>query len=515
MMPASVQSPPPTLAQLLETALPPEQLQALSGFRPSGLSLDSRRVRTGEAFFALGGSRTDGLKFVRQALAAGAAAVVHEATADESTRAACRERGIPLVHLPRLREQLGLIAARFYGEPSRSVRVAGVTGTDGKSSVSHFIAQALDRPPGRPEMRSGLIGTLGSGLYGETVAGIHTTPDAIEVQRTLAGLRDAGAAYAAMEVSSHGLEQGRVNGVRFAVAVLTNLGRDHLDYHGNPAAYRAAKQRLFEDVRPGAAVLNAHDEFGRALLDSPGRRCPVTLYGLDEAAVCDRRADDWLYADRVQWYPDGFEMEVVVPDGRYPVACKLLGDFNVLNVLAAFGALRRLEWEAGEIAGRLNRLSSVSGRMQLMSFPGRPVAVIDYAHTPQALETVLKALRRHCPGRLWCVFGCGGERDRGKRPEMGRIAETLADRVIVTDDNPRHEAPGQIVADIVGGIEDRAAVTVIRDRAAAIGQALAAAVPGDVVLIAGKGHEDYQQVGDERRPFSDAAVVDRAWGGTP
>lgn len=473
----------------------------------TGLSLDSRRIKAGDIFFAVRGSRHDALQFAGAAIDNGAVAVVHQNPASETLMQLARQRDVVLVHDPDLDRHLGVIAGRFYGEPSEKLKVIGVTGTDGKTSVSHFIAQCLDDIRG-DKGRCGLIGTLGNGFYGELAAPTHTTPDAIRIQALLAEFQARGAGYAAMEVSSHGLDQGRVNGVAFDTAVLTNLGRDHLDYHVDVAAYRAAKQRLFATPGLKGAVVNLHDEFGKSLLAMYGGRYSVSGYGFADA-VSSTQAADWVLAQEPVFDDQGFAAKIAVPGGAYDLRCGLLGRFNVLNVLAAIAVLRRFSIPMDDVMTAAAGLNSVDGRMQLTRVPGRPAVVVDYAHTPQALSAALQAVRIHCRGKLWCVFGCGGDRDPGKRPEMGRIAESYADSVVITDDNPRSENPAVIAEHIRAGMQAPARARLIHDRARAIEDSIDAAQAGDIVLIAGKGHERTQQIKDEVLPFHDQTVVDR------
>lgn len=349
----------------------------------------------------------------------------------------------------------------------------------------------------RAGARCGIIGTLGYGFPGALNHGLHTTPDAVTMQRLLAEFVAAGAAYAAMEVSSHALEQGRVRAVAFAAAVFTNLSRDHLDYHGDMERYAGAKTRLFHSEGLAAAVVNCEDDHGRELIAALAPRMRVVTYGFSRGDVHARALD---------CARDGLRLRVLTPGGEVDVAAPLLGRFNAANLLAALAALIALGFDPADAACRLSNVVPVPGRVErFKGADGRPLVVVDYAHTPDALEQVLRALRPHAAGRLWCVFGCGGDRDRGKRPQMGRIAERLADSVILTDDNPRHEPGDAIVRDIAAGM--RAPPRVIRERKAAIAAALSEAGAEDVVLIAGKGHEDYQQVGDRRLPYSDRETV--------
>ncbi len=467
-----------------------------------GLALDSRAVRRGDLFFALRGGNRHGLDFLAEVEAAGALAVVWEPPYHGVLPAA--ESGLPLLQAPDLRHTLGRIASRFYDDPSRRMAVVGITGTDGKTSCAHFIAQALSDSESGP---CGLLGTLGLGVYGAVEPTSHTTPDALAVQRWLAGLAAAGRHYAVMEASSHALDQGRVAGVEFTVAVLTHLSRDHLDYHGSLDAYAAAKRRLFLDHRPRCAVLNLDDDFGRSLAADLRGHTPTVGYSLGEPPL---PMDRFVRGETVELLPGGLRLAIRSSWGDGELQAGLLGRFNACNLLAALATLLALELPFGEALARLAHTVPVPGRMERVSgTPDQPLAVIDYAHTPHALEQVLAALREHGSNRLWCVFGCGGDRDAGKRPLMGAAAERGADRVIVTDDNPRTEDPNRIVSAILAGMQRPEAATVIRDREAAIAQALAEATAGDIVLIAGKGHEDYQIIGTERQPFSDRAVAQR------
>ena len=458
-----------------------------------GLTADSRALRAGDAFIALAGASTHGLRHAGQARAAGASVILFEppAPAGEAT-------GDDAVAVPGLRARQGELADRFYGAPSRALAVAGVTGTNGKTSTVQLLAQALTLGGGV----AGSIGTLGAGLHGQLVAGERTTPDVIAVHRLLAEMRDAGATHVAMEVSSHALAQGRVDAVAFRIAMFTNLTRDHLDFHGSMEAYGAAKARLFDWPSLQAVVVNLDDAFGPGLLaraPAAARRIGLSSRG---------HAGATLRAERVALAPEGLRFDLVEGGSCLPVASALLGRFNVDNLLAVAGALRALDWPLDAIAAMLPRLAPVDGRMSRVGGrDGQPLVVVDYAHTPDALEQALASLRAHTPGRLTCVFGCGGERDAGKRPQMAAIAEAGADRVIVTDDNPRREDGDAIVAQVLAGFRDRGAVQVERDRARAIAVALAGAGPADVVLVAGKGHEAYQEVQGVKHPFDDLKVA--------
>jgi UDP-N-acetylmuramoyl-L-alanyl-D-glutamate--2,6-diaminopimelate ligase len=459
----------------------------------SGLALDSRRVRAGDAFFALRGTRGHGIEFAAGAVAQGARVVLAEAPATSATTL-----GVPVIWIDRLHAQVGEIAARYYGRPSQALQVVGVTGTNGKTSTVQLIAQALHHLGHSPAT----IGTLGAGLHGQVEEGERTTPDAIHVQELLASFRTQGATHVAMEVSSHALEQGRVGAVAFGTAVFTNLTRDHLDYHGSMEAYGDAKAKLFAWPTLTHAAINVDDAFGRELLD----RTPGHVRKLRVSAAGDLASD--IRASNILTSAEGLRFELHTPWGSRPVQTHLIGRFNVDNLLAVVAVLGALGESFERIVEAVSALHPVNGRMsRLGGHHGQPLVVVDYAHTPDALEQSLHAVRAHCEGRLICVFGCGGERDAGKRPLMGAIAERLADLAIITDDNPRGEDGDAIVAQIVAGLMHPEQAHVQRNRALAITEALHMAKPGDVVLIAGKGHETYQEGAHGKRPFDDLAVA--------
>jgi UDP-N-acetylmuramoyl-L-alanyl-D-glutamate--2,6-diaminopimelate ligase len=468
-----------------------------------GLAADSRAIQAGDLFLACRGLQVHGLAYLTQAVERGAAAVAYDPEGHEYTEALFTDIPVPVVAVPGLSQQLGVIADRFYAEPSRDMHVIGVTGTDGKTSVTHFIAQALSAP-GRP---AGLLGTLGYGVYGELNTPTHTTPDALRLQAELAALRDRGVKQLAMEVSSHALHQHRCTGIHFHTAVLTQLSRDHLDYHGSLQAYADAKRRLFQAPGLQSAVLNAGDSFGRELLSELAGHVRVISWQVQDNA--EPLSKEWLVLRSLRALPEGMTLSVVSSFGSVEFNTQLLGDFNAANLLAALGALLASGLSLDEAAQRLSQVATVPGRMELFHVPGRPRVVVDYAHTPAALEAALKALRPHCAGELVCVFGAGGDRDTGKRPAMGAVAEQNADRVIVTSDNPRHEVPQDIMAQIVAGMAQPQQVLRIEDRGAAIYTALTAAKEDDLVLIAGKGHEATQQIGDLKTAFSDRDSVAR------
>jgi UDP-N-acetylmuramoyl-L-alanyl-D-glutamate--2,6-diaminopimelate ligase len=444
-------------------------------------------VQPGDLFLAVPGTRADGRAFLAGALARGAAALLYEADGFEPDARAAGAIGVP-----NLRSHVGAIADRFYGSPSHKLKVVGVTGTNGKTTTTHLLAQVLDGA-GR---RCGLIGTLGSGFPGALDPAQHTTPDAVSVHRLMAGFVAAGAQAVCMEVSSHALDQARVAGVAFDIAVFTNLTRDHLDYHGDMDSYAAAKARLFDFPHLEAAVINADDRFGQALIERTRDRLRVVSFGLENGDVRARR---------VQPTSAGLLLHVVTPQGEAELKSPLLGRFNAANLLAVLAVLLTAGMPLAEAVAAVARARPVAGRMERFGGDSRPLVVVDYAHTPDALDKALAALREHTAGKLVCVFGCGGDRDRGKRPLMGAIAERLADVVILTNDNPRHEQPQAIIDEIVRGM--RTTPNTVPDRVQAIRAALAEARRGDIVLVAGKGHEDYQQIGDRRVPYSDRDTV--------
>lgn len=463
-----------------------------------GLRTDSRQVSTGDAFVALPGSQTRADHYVDDAIRAGAIVIM----LDVAAFAPCYEyEGALVVPVPSLRRYLGQIADRFYEHPSRRLRLVGVTGTNGKTSVSHFIAQLLNAA----EIPCGVLGTLGYGMPDNLAAATHTTPDVVEVNRALFGMARKGARAAAMEVSSHALDQGRIDDVTMTGAVFTNLTRDHLDYHGSMEAYGQAKASLFTREGLHFSVINFDDPFGRQLYEQTEGLCDRIRYSLHEA-----QTELWL--TRFAPSSSGFEAEVDGQWGAFSLSAPLMGSFNASNLLAAVAAVLSLGVSVDKVCKAVASLVSPPGRLESFTGTGGVQVVVDYAHTTDALANALAALRPHTSGQLICVFGCGGDRDTGKRPEMAREAENGADRIIITDDNPRTESPEAIVRDILAGLKSRDGATVIHDRGDAIRSAIDMARPGDVVLVAGKGHEAWQERHGKRTPFSDVAHVQEALG---
>lgn len=463
---------------------------AASGVVATRLSADSRRVQPGDVFVALPGLQADGRNFIAQALAKGACAVLAEA-ADEVM---VGESATPIVEVHGLAALCGEIAHLVYGRPSAHLWLAGVTGTNGKTSVTQWIAQALTAL----QHPCTVIGTLGNGFLDTLEQSPNTTPDAITLHSSLARFLSEGAEACAMEVSSIGLEQGRAGGAQFDVAVFTNLTRDHLDYHGTTAAYAAAKEILFEAPGLDAAVLNLDDAMGAKLARRLAGRVRTIAYAL--TAAHEGPADETLRAENLGMGAAGVEFDLRGVHFLAPV----VGRFNVSNLLAVIGALLSRGESLERIAAALRGIQAPPGRMQAFGGNDEPLVVVDYAHTPDALQQALGVLREAATargGRLLCVFGCGGERDAGKRPQMGAVAEAIADRVSLTSDNPRGEDPQAIIAAILAGM--RRSPQVQPDRRQAIADAVAAADARDVILIAGKGHEPYQEIAGVRYPFSD------------
>ena len=465
----------------------------------SAVQVDSRRVSNADVFIALQGDTVHGLDFLESVIESNVAAVLierHDKQCGDTERAALKQSAVVLIEVDGLAAQAGVIASRYYGSPSSSMQVVGVTGTDGKTSVCHLLGQALNQN----RSNCGVLGTLGWGFGHQMQSTGLTTPDAVVLQSALADMLAAGASTVAMEVSSHSLSQQRVNGIVFDVAVLTNIGRDHLDYHGDMQSYRDAKKALFYQPKLRAAVINADDEFGALLVEQlPG--IDVYSYGASERDGCHIRFCN------VDHQPTGLSFDLVYGGESYRVSSKLIGSFNVQNIAATFAVLVALGISPDLAVDSLSSLKPVPGRMEATLLANGAVVIVDYAHNPHALESVLETVSIHCEGKLIVVFGCGGDRDQGKRPLMAAIAEKFADVCVVTDDNPRTESGDAIVDQILEGFQSRNTVTVERDRKAAIELAMSQASDGDFVVVAGKGHEDYQLIGQQRLPFSDSEVV--------
>lgn len=468
-----------------------------------GLTLDSRKVEPGYAFVAMEGQFDHGLAYAEMAIERGAVVVFCDADFDQycqqilskiMTRVMC----VPVKNLQR---KLGVIASRLYAYPADELLITGITGTDGKTSVSHFVAQALNTS----ESPAAIIGTLGNGLLNALEESTHTTPDVISVHEMLFNYHQAGATSVAMEVSSHGLDQNRVAEVAFDVAVLTNLSRDHLDYHGTIESYKQAKRKLFSNSAAKSLVLNIDDSFGQEVFELHADDRPVWLYGFDKKRV--EQSKLYAYAENVELKSDGMSFMLCSSLGVAPVSLKLIGEFNIYNALACFCVCVQSGMNFNHAIKRLEKLTTVAGRMEMITVDNAPSVVVDYAHTPEALSQALINARKHVDGKLICLFGCGGDRDTGKRPLMAQVADELSDLMIVTNDNPRNEDPDRIIDDIKAGVANAINLIVEEDREQAIKQAIALASKDDLVLIAGKGHEQFQFIGNKKIPFSDKQVA--------
>jgi UDP-N-acetylmuramoyl-L-alanyl-D-glutamate--2,6-diaminopimelate ligase len=462
-------------------------------------------VRPGSLFFALPGRSAHGLQFAAEAAARGASVVLWEPDAEaKPPKFPATVFAAPVAGLKGL---VGRIADRFFDRPSSQLRISGITGTNGKSTCAYLLAQCLERLGSQ----AAYIGTIGWGRIGSLKPPILTTPDVVTLHRELAVLRASGVREVAMEVSSQALDQDRIAGVRFHSAAFTNLSRDHLDYHETMDAYGAAKVRLFDAPGLQHIIVNVGDAFGRKFAETYAGRVPLTAIWIG-AGDSGWLAERTLRAAEVALDVHGISMQVDGSFGTAAVRTRLLGRFNAENTLVVIACLLSQGTSLADAARVLAECVPPPGRMEVVEpiAPDNPMAVVDYAHTPDALAKALGALREHCRGSLWCVFGCGGDRDPGKRPIMGAVADELADQIIVTDDNPRSENPGAITRAIAGGIKRQ--VRVIHDRGEAIATALKEAQAKDVVLIAGKGHEDYQIYGETRRSFSDRREVQRYFG---
>lgn len=478
--------------KLLADLLP--DLQGIADdLRVTGLVMDSREVEPGNAFVAIEGFGAHGLHFVDKALEQGAAAILFEPPAPADLQVPA-----DAIAVPGLRSRLGAMANQFHDEPSAAMTMVGVTGTNGKTSSTQLIAQAWELIG----KRAATIGTLGAGLVGDVQPTGFTTPLVLRVHALLADLRDAGAQAVAMEVSSHALDQGRVDGVEFDIAVFTNLTRDHLDYHGDMESYGAAKKRLFDWPTLSAAVINVDDAFGDAL----ARDLPLGLEAWRFSVTGNPLAN--IRAENLELDAQGIHFDLSIHGEAHAVHSPLLGRFNVENLLAVAGVMSACGMPVAKVAELLSQLQPIHGRMNRLGGEGlQPTVVIDYAHTPDALQQALASLSHHVQGELVCIFGCGGDRDKGKRPQMAAIAELDADIVIVTDDNPRTENGDAIVAEILEGFAEPGKVRVIRDRGLAIRTAIEEAGPDDIILIAGKGHEPYQEINGVRHDFDDTATA--------
>ena len=464
-----------------------------SGVDVAGLTLDSRQVVDGTLFVAMQGSAGHGMDYIDAAITSGASAVIYDGWDGPVPNM------IPVLHIPGLRRQLGRIAHAFYGNPCSGMCVVGVTGTNGKTTTVHFISQLADQLG----LKAAQIGTLGVSVGAEKISeSDRTTPDAIMLASIFAKLRDKGVNFVAMEVSSHALDQGRADGIPFTVGVMTNLTRDHLDYHETMEAYGEAKARLFRDFDLQAAVFNVDDAFCRTMLEN-ALSATITTYGYGAAHVDIQAIEPIAHGSRIH---------VSINGVGYELKTSLLGAFNASNMMAAIAAITTLFPENIEqVLALISKLQAAPGRMEWFSAPNFATVVIDYAHTPDALENAIRTCQTQCDGEVWSVFGCGGDRDVGKRPLMGRVASEWSDHVVLTSDNPRSESPQKIVDEIRSGMA-KAPVLEEPDRAQAIRFAVENAAADDWVLLAGKGHENTQTIGQTVAVYSDRAEVARLIG---
>lgn len=464
----------------------------------TGLSIDSRAIKPGDLFLAYPGEKVDGRDFIQQAIQAGAFAILAENLLSHE-----KNNAVAVLTTDQVRQKIGQIASRFYEHPSRYMQVTGVTGTNGKTSIAYLLACALNKLEG--EHKAIYSGTLGMGFPHALQESTYTTLDAIQLQKSLAHFFKKHTTHAAIEVSSHALDQGRVSHILFQTAVFTNLTRDHLDYHKTMEAYGAAKAQLFKQFGLKSAVINWDDVFGFNLYQS----LSPSIFGIGYSL---NHPDADIYAQNIQMTLQGISADITTPWGEDKLHTPLIGRFNLYNILAVIGVLG-LHYPLKKILQCIETLPAVPGRMQCIRSHSteHPLMIVDYAHTPDALKNVLTTAREileKTHGKLWCVFGCGGDRDVGKRPEMGKIAEKLADHVIITNDNPRSEDPQCIADAILAGIAFPRKANIILDREIAIKHAVQQAKSHDIIVIAGKGHENYQIIGTEKRFFSDEAVCE-------
>jgi len=503
-------------------------LSEVKKYKPAfkGLSDNSNKVHEDFLFLASAGRCivTDkqtkkwpqhGIAYAGDAINRGASLILWEPTEElNEMPSSCVVKGraeVPLIRINLLHEKIGEIASRFYQHPSHAMGVIGITGTNGKTSISHFIAQTIsvmEQIDSSSEAKKcAVVGTLGNGIYGELEESTHTTPDAVTLQALMAEFKEQGVNTVVMEVSSHALAQGRVNGVEFNTAVFSNLSRDHLDYHGDMNSYADEKLKLFQFSSIQHIVLNLDDAFSEKIIadvNQAQNSVSIVTYSKE-----NKKAD--YFADNIVMSNEGISFELVQQSKTavsYSIKTRLLGDFNIDNLLASIAVLHQQGYALDQIAAQLAKVSTVPGRMEKIGIDKeQALMVIDYAHTPDALEKSLMALKAHTQGQLICVFGCGGDRDKGKRRLMAQIAEVQADKVIVTSDNPRTESAEQIIDEVMQGFNDTKPIIVEIDREQAIKKAIQYATVDDVILVAGKGHEDYQDIQGVKRPFSDKACI--------
>lgn len=489
----------------LKDLLPDLDLGNAANIAVCNLCLDSRQIKTGDAFIALVGIKVDGRDFIAKAIELDVTAILVEA--DKNWQGIDWLGKVPVIAVENLPEKVSEIAGRFFADPSKGIPLIGITGTNGKTTCSLLAAQLM----AGLQQKSGVVGTIGYGVVdAKSIAPVSqqlglltstglTTPDPIALQRILAELVNAGASSIAIEVSSHSLQQKRVAGLHFSHAIFTNLTQDHLDYHGDLISYGNAKAQLLLAAGLKTAVINADDDWAKGLASKAPSSVKMISYST--------RTQADIYAQNIELHAAGTRARVISPWGEADINSPLLGEFNIGNLLAVIACVCDQGYTLEQLLPLIEKLEPAPGRMQLVTVDQAAQeiqVIVDYAHTPDALENTLNAIHQHKPGRIWTVFGCGGDRDKAKRPQMGKIAERLSDCVIVTNDNPRSEEPSSIAADILRGMSHPSGCLVIADRAQAIDFAIQQAKAGDIVLIAGKGHEDYQIFATQTLPFSDS-----------
>ena len=487
---------PKTLFELLKGQLEISNCDFMDR-KITGIQLDSRLVDTDDLFIACFGRNHDARNFIDQAIRKGCGAVLAEFTSGMDKLE--MRANVPIVGIENLSRKVSEIANRFYNYPSSQLKVIGITGTNGKTSCSKFLATALQKLG----YRCGMMGTLGCGVPDALERTLLTTPDAVFSQRQLAQMVSKNCEHVAMEVSSVGLDQKRVEAIRFDTAVFTNLTRDHLDYHKTMSAYADSKRRLFQWPDLKSAVLNLDDEFSLSLINDIRKEVEVFTYSVSNKSAS-------VYSEGLTFSKSGYSAFINTPFGCKKLSGELLGRFNFSNILAVIATLISLmsredsgHIDLAKILDSISSLSSADGRMEIVNGSNEVTTIVDYAHTPDSLRNALETLKCHFKGEIWCVFGCGGNRDEGKRPIMGEIAESFADHIVITDDNPRNEPGDRIVSQILSGIQKHQNVSIIRNRAKAISHAITNASPADLIFIAGKGHETYQEISGRRVIFSD------------
>ncbi len=471
----------------------------------SGVAIDSRKVKPGNLFMAYRGTVANGVDYIEDAIRAGAIVVL----VDENEEIDLQSLSVPVVRVTDLRKSAGIIISRFYDEPSKQMQVIGVTGTNGKTTISYMIAQVMHLLGQQPAV----IGTIGNGQFGKVESANTTTPDPVTLHSLFSDWVNE-VDSVVMEVSSHALDQGRVSGTAFDIAVFTNLSRDHLDYHKSIEDYAAAKFQLFHSFGAKNAVINIDDVYGLNLINQLPEILPVVAYSTKPIKQdVDKKNIAFVYCEKIEKDNLKTKLYIQSPWGQFTIQIKLLGTFNIENILAAFSSLCVSGLPAEKVAQVLSDFAGIPGRMEYFATQStndmKPLIVVDYAHTPDALEKALNSLRPYCKGKLYCVFGCGGDRDVGKRSEMGSIAESLSDHIVLTNDNPRFESAEKIIENILEGIKDKSRVVIKYDRSDAIINTFLNANKDDLILVAGKGHETTQKIGSTLLPFSDRELARR------